>query len=99
MVDFNALNGPIRQIPGTQNTHDQPPQVGVEPEWMKLSTVMPLKAGGVIIRDLRAWVSELCAFFRLTLSVAVEPMLSFSLGVLLRLNGSCPADSTEVPLI
>jgi ectoine hydroxylase-related dioxygenase (phytanoyl-CoA dioxygenase family) len=55
MVDFNALNGPIRQIPGTQNTYDQPPQLPDEPEWMKLSTVTPLKAGGVIIRDLRAW--------------------------------------------
>ncbi len=29
----------------------------VQPEWMKLSAVAPLKAGGVIIRDLRAWVS------------------------------------------
>ena len=55
-VDCNALNGPIRQIPGTQNTHVQPPQTGAEPEWMKLSTVFPLKAGDVIIRDLRAWV-------------------------------------------
>ena len=55
MVDFNALNGPIRQIPGTQNTYDQPPSIADEPEWMKLSTVFPLNAGGVIIRDLRAW--------------------------------------------
>ena len=40
-----------------------------QPEWMKLSTVAPLNAGGVIIRDLRAWVSSLshssfsCALF------------------------------------
>lgn len=25
--------GPIRQIPGTQNSHDQPPQGADEPEW------------------------------------------------------------------
>ena len=44
-----------RQIPGTQSSREQPPPVASEPEWMKLSTVAPLAAGGVIIRDLRAW--------------------------------------------
>ena len=56
MVDFENDVGPIRQIPGTQNTRDPPPGIDDEPEWMKLSTVMGLKAGGVIFRDLRAWV-------------------------------------------
>ena len=57
MVDINALNGPIRQIPGTQNMHEQPPPTSTEPAWMKLSTVMPFETGSVIIRDLRGWVS------------------------------------------
>lgn len=55
MVDFDYLNGPIRQIPGTQNSRDPPPSPAEEPEWMRLSTVQPLGAGGVIIRDLRAY--------------------------------------------
>jgi hypothetical protein len=55
MVDFDNDVGPIRQIPGTQATRDQPPGIDSEPEWMKLSTVLGLKAGGVIFRDLRAW--------------------------------------------
>ena len=46
-----AQNGPIRQIPGTQNTREMPPPVASEPEWMKLSTVAPLKAGGMNLRD------------------------------------------------
>jgi hypothetical protein len=64
MVDFENDVGPIRQIPGTQNTRDPPPGIAEEPEWMKLSTVMGLKAGGVIFRDLRAWVS-FCPVHRL----------------------------------
>lgn len=55
MVDFDNDVGPIRQIPGTQSTRASPPLVADEPEWMKLSTVLGLKAGGVIFRDLRAW--------------------------------------------
>jgi hypothetical protein len=49
-----AAPAAIRQIPGTQNTREGPPGLVDEPEWMKLSTVMGLKAGGVIFRDLRA---------------------------------------------
>ena len=55
MVDFDSDVGPIRQIPGTQSTRQMPPPVSEEPTWMKLSTVLGLKAGGVIVRDLRAW--------------------------------------------
>ena len=51
MVDFENDVGPIRQIPGTQNTRDPPPGIDAEPEWMKLSTVMGLKAGGVIFTE------------------------------------------------
>eukprot|EP01052_Picozoa_sp_SAG31_P047208 SAG31_NODE_9346_length_1292_cov_1.186924_2_plen_100_part_01 len=40
MVDFDNDVGPIRQIPGTQNTREAPPPVPEEPEWMKLSTVL-----------------------------------------------------------
>ena len=36
-------------------TREAPPKVADEPDWMKLSTVMGLKAGGVVFRDLRAW--------------------------------------------
>ena len=55
MVDFETDVGPIRQIPGTHMTREMPPEVADEPEWMKLSTVLGLKAGGVVFRDLRAW--------------------------------------------
>ena len=54
-VDFTRLNGPTRQIPGTQNSQEKIPTLKEEPEWMKLSTVCPAPAGSVLIRDVRAW--------------------------------------------
>lgn len=53
--DINALNGPTRQIPGTQNSRAQIPTLEEEPEWMRLSTVCPAPAGTIMIRDVRAW--------------------------------------------
>jgi hypothetical protein len=50
-----ALNGPTRQIPGTQHSRVAPPTLADEPEWMRLSTVCPAPAGAVQIRDVRAW--------------------------------------------
>jgi|TARA_B100000959_G_C14953971_1_gene612930 hypothetical protein len=55
MTDFTALNGPTRQIPGTQNSHEPIPTLDEEPDWMKLSTACPAPAGSVLIRDPRAW--------------------------------------------
>ena len=55
MVDFNAINGPTRQIPGTQHSREPIPTLENEPEWMRLSTVCPAPAGSVLIRDIRAW--------------------------------------------
>ncbi len=55
MCDLTAENGPIRQIPGTQNSRRPIPNLADEPEWMKLSTVCPVPAGSAIFRDLRAW--------------------------------------------
>lgn len=55
MVDFTALNGPIRQIPGTQHSQQPIPRRSQEPQWMKLSTLCPAPAGSVVIRDVRAW--------------------------------------------
>lgn len=55
MSDFTRLNGPVRQIPGSQHSHETPPTRRDEPEWMKLSTLCPLPAGSVCIRDVRAW--------------------------------------------
>ena len=55
VVDLNAINGPIRQIPGTQHSRQPIPTLADEPEWMKLSTVCPAPAGSVVIRDIRAW--------------------------------------------
>lgn len=55
MVDFTPLNGPIRQIPGTQHSREPMPSLAEEPEWMKLSTVCPAPAGSVVLRDVRAW--------------------------------------------
>ncbi len=54
-VDFTRINGPIRQIPGTQYSRELFPTLQEEPEWMRLSAVCPAPAGSVIIRDVRAW--------------------------------------------
>ncbi len=54
-VDQTALNGPTRQIPGTQHSRAPIPTLDEEPEWMRLSTVCPAPAGAVQIRDVRAW--------------------------------------------
>ncbi len=53
--DVTRLNGPTRQIPGTQNSRARIPGLKDEPEWMRLSTVCPAPAGSVMIRDVRAW--------------------------------------------
>jgi len=54
-VDITPLNGPTRQIPGTQHSRAPFPTLEEEPEWMRLSTVCPAPAGAVQIRDVRAW--------------------------------------------
>ncbi len=53
--DVTRLNGPTRQIPGTQQARARIPTMKEEPEWMRLSTVCPVPAGAVQIRDVRAW--------------------------------------------
>ncbi|MFN8024670.1 MAG: phytanoyl-CoA dioxygenase family protein [Acidimicrobiales bacterium] len=53
--DQTDLNGPTRQIPGTQHARSRPPTLDEEPEWMRRSTVCPVPAGSVQIRDVRAW--------------------------------------------
>ena len=53
--DVTRLNGPTRQIPGTQNSRAKIPGLTEEPEWMRLSTVCPAPAGSIMIRDVRAW--------------------------------------------
>ena len=53
--DVTPLNGPTRQIPGTQHSRTPIPTLEEEPEWMRLSTVCPAPAGAVMIRDVRAW--------------------------------------------
>lgn len=55
MCDLTTENGPIRQIPGTQNSRQPIPNLVDEPAWMKLSTVCPVPAGSAIFRDLRTW--------------------------------------------
>jgi ectoine hydroxylase-related dioxygenase (phytanoyl-CoA dioxygenase family) len=54
-VDATRLNGPTRQIPGSQHSRAPIPTLNEEPEWMRLSTVCPVPAGSVQIRDVRAW--------------------------------------------
>jgi ectoine hydroxylase-related dioxygenase (phytanoyl-CoA dioxygenase family) len=54
-VDATRLNGPTRQIPGSQHSRAPFPTLAEEPEWMRLSTVCPVPAGAVQIRDVRAW--------------------------------------------
>jgi ectoine hydroxylase-related dioxygenase (phytanoyl-CoA dioxygenase family) len=53
--DVTRLNGPTRQIPGTQHSRAPIPGLDEEPEWMRLSTVCPLPAGSIMVRDVRAW--------------------------------------------
>ena len=53
--DQTALNGPTRQIPGSQHSRAPIPTLDEEPEWMRLSTVCPAPAGAIQIRDVRAW--------------------------------------------
>jgi ectoine hydroxylase-related dioxygenase (phytanoyl-CoA dioxygenase family) len=55
MTALTRLNGPIRQIPGSQTWRQPIPNLRDEPGWMKLSTVCPLPAGAAIFRDLRNW--------------------------------------------
>eukprot|EP00747_Dinoflagellata_sp_TGD_P037781 gnl/TRDRNA2_/TRDRNA2_139284_c0_seq3.p1 gnl/TRDRNA2_/TRDRNA2_139284_c0~~gnl/TRDRNA2_/TRDRNA2_139284_c0_seq3.p1 ORF type:complete len:331 (+),score=18.29 gnl/TRDRNA2_/TRDRNA2_139284_c0_seq3:131-1123(+) len=55
MVDFTQLNGPTRFIPGTAWSRDPIPSLDAEPQWMRLSTLCPLPAGSVLIRDVRTW--------------------------------------------
>lgn len=52
---FTPLNGPLRQIPGTEQSHERIPPLPSEPEGWKLSTLCPAPAGSAVIRDLRAW--------------------------------------------
>jgi ectoine hydroxylase-related dioxygenase (phytanoyl-CoA dioxygenase family) len=53
--DVTRLNGPTRQIPGTQKSRAPIPSLDEEPEWMRLSTVCPAPAGAIMVRDVRAW--------------------------------------------
>ena len=53
--DVTRLNGPTRQIPGTQHSRVPIPNLEDEPEWMRLSTVCPAPAGAIMVRDVRAW--------------------------------------------
>ena len=54
-VGHTHINGPTRQIPGTQNSKLPLPSVDEEPDWMRYSTVSPAPAGCALIRDIRAW--------------------------------------------
>lgn len=53
--EVTRLNGPTRQIPGTQKSRAPIPSLDDEPEWMRLSTVCPAPAGAIMVRDVRAW--------------------------------------------
>ncbi len=53
--EVTRLNGPTRQIPGTQKSRVRIPSLADEPEWMRLSTVCPAPAGAIMVRDVRAW--------------------------------------------
>jgi hypothetical protein len=54
-VGHSHVNGPTRQIPGTQNSRQPIPSLDDEPDWMRYSTVSPAPAGCALIRDIRAW--------------------------------------------
>lgn len=55
MIDLTWENGPIRQIPGTQRSHEPIPNLVDEPDWMKWSTLCPVSTGAAILRDNRCW--------------------------------------------
>ena len=55
MSDLTWENGPIRQIPGTHASQQNPPTPKEEPEWMRLSTLVGASAGAGVFRDNRAW--------------------------------------------
>ena len=55
VTDLTTENGPIRQIPGTQNSRQAIPNLLDEPEWMKFSTLCPVPAGAAVFRDVRCW--------------------------------------------
>mmetsp|Transcript_135658 Transcript_135658/g.421469 ORF Transcript_135658/g.421469 Transcript_135658/m.421469 type:complete len:399 (+) Transcript_135658:77-1273(+) len=55
MSDLTWENGPIRQIPGTHATMQEPPPPADEPDWMRLSTLVGAPAGAGVFRDHRAW--------------------------------------------
>lgn len=53
--DSTPLNGPTRQIPGSQHSREPIPTLAEEPDWMRFATVCPAPAGSALIRDVRAW--------------------------------------------
>ena len=53
--DVTRINGATRQIPGTHQSRVPIPTLADEPEWMRLSTVCPVPAGAIMVRDVRAW--------------------------------------------
>ncbi len=55
VTDLTRINGPTRQIPGTQHSREPITKLKYEPEWMRSSTVCPAPAGAVLVRDVRAW--------------------------------------------
>ena len=54
-IGHTHINGPTRQVPGTQHSKLPIPSVSEEPDWMRYSTVSPAPAGCALIRDIRAW--------------------------------------------
>ena len=55
MSDLTYENGPIRQIPGTHTSTQEPPPPSAEPPWMRLSTLVGAQAGAAMFRDNRGW--------------------------------------------
>ena len=55
LENIDRLDGPMRHIPGTQHSREATPSLSDEPAWMRFSTLCPLRAASVIIRDVRAW--------------------------------------------
>ncbi|MFT6293162.1 MAG: hypothetical protein ACJAR2_003784 [Ilumatobacter sp.] len=55
MIDLTWENGPIRQIAGTQRSHEPIPNLVDEPNSMKWSTLCPVPTGCAVVRDNRGW--------------------------------------------
>ncbi|CAJ1445742.1 unnamed protein product [Effrenium voratum] len=55
LQNLTATNGAMRIVPGSHRWRERPPSLLEEPDWMRLNTLCPVKAGAAVFRDNRCW--------------------------------------------